>query len=80
MAELPEIVDQHILEGRTILAVKTIRDAQECPLDEAIHLYHQRYEELHPEPDTAQKCPGPRILRFEADGSLTVSEDQQDVR
>ncbi|MEU3612903.1 hypothetical protein ABZ725_11420 [Streptomyces sp. NPDC006872] len=78
MAELPESVDRYILEGRTILAVKAIREAQGCPLREAVDLYHQRYGELHPEPDSAQKAPRPRVLRFERDGSLVVFDGLQD--
>ena len=78
MAELPESVDRDILEGRTILAVKTIREAQGCSLGEAVDLYHQRYGELHPEPDSAQEAPRPQVLRFERDGSLVVFEGSQD--
>lgn len=78
MAELPESVDRDILEGRTILAVKTIRESQGCSLREAIDLYHQRYGELHPEPDSAQEAAWPRVLRFERDGSLVVFEELQD--
>lgn len=78
VAELPESVDRDILEGRTILAVKAIREAQECPLREAVDLYHQRYGELHPEPVSAQEAPRPRVLRFEQDGSLVVLEGLQD--
>ncbi|MFI7404786.1 hypothetical protein ACIBW9_30635 [Streptomyces sp. NPDC049541] len=77
MAEGPD-VDRDILEGRTILAVKAIREAQGCPLQEAVDLYHQRYGELHPEPDSAQKSSRPRVLRFERDGSLVVFEGLQD--
>jgi hypothetical protein len=78
VAELPESVDRDILEGRTILAVKAIREAQGCPLREAVDLYHQRYGELRPEPDSAQEAPRPRVLRFERDGSLVVLEGLQD--
>ncbi|MEU2282149.1 hypothetical protein ABZ614_09470 [Streptomyces sp. NPDC013178] len=78
MAELPESVDRDILEGRTILAVKTIREAQGCSLREAVDLYHQRYGELHPEPEPAEEAPRPRVLRFERDGSLVVFEGLQD--
>ncbi|WP_425245346.1 hypothetical protein [Streptomyces sp. NEAU-NA10] len=78
MAELPESVDRDILEGRTILAVKTIREAQGCSLREAVDLYHQRYGELHPEPEPAEEAPRPRVLRFERDGSLAVFEGLQD--
>lgn len=74
VAELPESVDRDILEGRTILAVKAIRDAQGCQLHEAVDLYHQRYRELHPEPESAQEASRPRVLRFEWDGSLVVFE------
>ncbi|MGX5182584.1 hypothetical protein ACWKT5_07105 [Streptomyces avermitilis] len=78
MAELPESVDRDILEGRTILAVKTIRETQGCSLHQAVDLYHQRYRELHPEPDSARENPRPRVLRFERDGSLVVLEGPQD--
>ncbi|MBK3629186.1 hypothetical protein JHN59_31075 [Streptomyces sp. MBT49] len=78
MAELPEIVDRHILEGRAILAVKEIREARKCPLAEAVDLYRRRYEELHPEPPPARKSPGPRVLRFDRNGSLVVFEDPRD--
>ncbi|MFF8861436.1 hypothetical protein ACF08B_05225 [Streptomyces sp. NPDC015139] len=78
MAELPESVDRAILEGCTILAVKAIREAQGCPLREAVDLYHQRYQELHPEPISSQEAPRPRVLRFEQDGSLVVLEGLQD--
>ena len=78
MAELPESVDRDLLEGRTILAVKAIREAQGCPLREAVDLYHQRYRELHPEPDPAQEAPGPRVPRSERDGSLASFEELQD--
>ncbi|MDT0572404.1 hypothetical protein RM704_33935 [Streptomyces sp. DSM 3412] len=78
MAELPESVDRDILEGRTILAVEAIREAQGCPLREAVDLYHQRYGELHPGPDSAQEAPRSRVLRFERDGSLVVFEGLRD--
>ncbi|MFJ8083384.1 hypothetical protein ACIQ6Y_22600 [Streptomyces sp. NPDC096205] len=78
MAELPERVDRDILEGRAILAVKTIREAQGCSLREAVDLYHQRYGELRPEPESSQEAPRPRVLRFERDGSLVVLEGLQD--
>ncbi|MEV5435147.1 hypothetical protein AB0K80_03790 [Streptomyces sp. NPDC052682] len=78
MAELPESVDRDILEGRTILAVKTIREAQGCSLREAVDLYHQRYEELQAESEPAQEAARPRVLRFERDGSLVVCEGWQD--
>ena len=79
MAELPESVDRDIVEGRTILAVKTIRESQGCSLHEAVDLYAQRYRELHPEPDAAsEEPPAPRVIRFEPDGSLTVFEGLQD--
>ena len=78
MAELPAGVDRHILEGRAILAVKAIREAQRCSLREAVDLYHQRYGELHLEPVSAQEAPLPRVLRFEQDGSLVVLEGRQD--
>ncbi|MEU5276182.1 hypothetical protein AB0G87_07205 [Streptomyces asoensis] len=78
MAELPEIVDRYILEGRTILAVKTIREARECPLGEAVALYHRRYKELHPDPPPTRRTPGPRVLRFDRNGSLVVFEDPHD--
>jgi hypothetical protein len=77
VAELPESVDRDILEGRTILVIKTIRDARGCSLREAVDLYHQRYGELHPEPHSAQEAPQPRVLRFEPDGSLAVFEGLQ---
>ncbi|MFJ5775892.1 hypothetical protein [Streptomyces sp. NPDC093094] len=80
MAELPESVDRDIREGRTILAVQAIRKARGCPLREAVDLYHQRYGELHPEPDSAREAPRPRVLRFERDGSLVVFEGLQDGR
>ncbi|RPF36617.1 hypothetical protein [Streptomyces sp. TLI_185] len=78
MTELPESVDRDILAGRTILAVKTIREAQGCSLDQAVDLYHQRYGELHPEPDSAREIPRPRVLRFERDGTLVVLEGLED--
>jgi hypothetical protein len=78
--ELPESVDREILEGRTILAIQTIRESQGCSLRDAIDLYHQRYAQLHPESDSAQGAAGPRVLRFERDGSLVVLEGLQDVR
>ncbi|MGW7203035.1 hypothetical protein [Streptomyces sp. NPDC054837] len=78
MAELPESVDRDILDGRAILAVKAIRDAQGCQLREAVDLYHRRYRELHPEPDSAQDASRPRVLRFERDGSLVVFEGLQE--
>ncbi|MFF5840031.1 hypothetical protein ACIP25_03705 [Streptomyces massasporeus] len=78
MAELPESVDRDILEGRSILAVKTIREAGGCSLHQAVDFYHQRYGELHPQPDAARETPRPRLLRFEQDGSLVVLEGLQD--
>ncbi|MGQ4383064.1 hypothetical protein [Streptomyces sp. SAS_270] len=78
MAELPESVDRDILEGRTILAVKKIREAQGCSLHQAVDLYHQRYGELHPEPVSVQEAPRPRVLRFERDGTLVVLEGLKD--
>ncbi|KOX00732.1 hypothetical protein ADK65_13985 [Streptomyces sp. NRRL B-1140] len=83
MAELPESVDRDILEGRTILAVKTIREVRGCSLREAVDLYHQRYGELHAEPDPAERSPSretprPRVLRLEPDGSLAVFEEPHD--
>ncbi|MER5834847.1 hypothetical protein ABT116_29415 [Streptomyces sp. NPDC002130] len=78
MPELPESLDRNILEGRTILAVKAIREAQGCSLREAVDLYHQLYGELHPEPEAAQEAPRPRALRFERDGSLVEFEGLQD--
>lgn len=78
MEELPESVDRDILEGRTIPAVKTIRDAQGCSLHQAVDLYHQRYAELHPEPASSREVPRPRVLRFERDGTLVVLEGMQD--
>ena len=78
VAELPESVDRDILEGRAILAVKTIRETQGCSLREAVALYHQRYGELHPEPEPAREASRPRALRFEGDGSLVVFEGRQD--
>ena len=75
MADLPESVDRDILEGRTILALKRIREATGCSLREAVDLYAQRYGELHPQPDNAREGPSrPRVLRFEKDGSLHVVE------
>ncbi|NUS12597.1 MAG: hypothetical protein HOY69_14560 [Streptomyces sp.] len=75
MAELPESVDRDILEGRPIHAVKTIRESQGCSLPEAVDLYARRCAELRPEPDAAAgERPGPRVLRFEPDGSLHVVE------
>jgi hypothetical protein len=76
--ELPESVDRDILAGRTILAVKAIREAQGCSLHEAVDLYHRRYGELHPEPASAQEVPRPRVLRFERDGTLVVREGPQE--
>ncbi|MFE0630385.1 hypothetical protein ACFW3D_25890 [Streptomyces sp. NPDC058864] len=72
MTGLPASVDCDILEGRTVLAVKTIRESRGWSLREAIDLCHQRYEELHPEPDSARETDGLRVLRFERDGSLVV--------
>ncbi|MGA5134748.1 hypothetical protein ACPCTO_33655 [Streptomyces olivoreticuli] len=46
MDQLPESVDQDILENRIILAIKTIREASGCTLHGAIDLFAQRYEEL----------------------------------
>ncbi|GGW59136.1 hypothetical protein GCM10010503_40400 [Streptomyces lucensis JCM 4490] len=80
MAELPESVDRDIREGRAVLAVKAIRETQGCSLREAVDLYHQRYGELHPEPDPAREAPRPRVLRFERDGSLVVFEGVQGGR
>ncbi|MFF7447457.1 MULTISPECIES: hypothetical protein [unclassified Streptomyces] len=78
MAELPARVDRDILEGRTILAIKTIREARGCSLREAVDFYHERYRQLHPEPKAPQEAPRPRMLRFEADGSLVVSEEPRE--
>jgi hypothetical protein len=79
VAELPESVDRDILQGRTIAAIVTIRKSQECSLHDAVDIYAERYRELHPAPDTAPpQRPGPRVLRFEPDGSLVVSEDRPD--
>ncbi|MFK0290721.1 hypothetical protein ACIQU6_09610 [Streptomyces sp. NPDC090442] len=46
MEQLPENVDREILEDRTILALKTIRESLGCTLHEAVDVYAQRYEEL----------------------------------
>jgi hypothetical protein len=46
MGQLPESVDQDILESRIIFAIKTIREASGCTLHEALELFAQRYEEL----------------------------------
>ncbi|MEU9100865.1 hypothetical protein [Streptomyces sp. NPDC048361] len=80
--ELPELPDSDILAGRTILAVKAIRDARGCSLHEAVDLFAQRHAELHPNPEPNPKqepgreAPRPRVLRFERDGSLVVEEDE----
>ncbi|MFF4607689.1 hypothetical protein ACFY12_33750 [Streptomyces sp. NPDC001339] len=46
MEQLPENVDLDILENRTILALKAIRESLGCTLHEAVDVYAQRYEEL----------------------------------
>jgi len=74
VAELPESVDRLILEGRTILAVKAIRESQGCSLAEAVDLCAQRYREHHPEPAPAAPR-RPRVLRFDPDGALVVIEN-----
>lgn len=43
---LPESVDHDIVEGRTIIAIKTIRDTLGCSIHEAVDIYAARYEEL----------------------------------
>ncbi|TXS37187.1 hypothetical protein [Streptomyces sp. OR43] len=46
MTELPASVDRDILDHRTILAIKTIREAMGCTIHEAIDVFAVRYEEL----------------------------------
>ncbi|WP_042381005.1 hypothetical protein [Streptacidiphilus melanogenes] len=79
MAELPECVDRDILEGRMISAVKAIRELQGCSLHDAIDILNQRWQQLHPGPshEATEEPRGPRVLRFESDGSLVVVEGDQ---
>ena len=46
MEDLPESVDRHILDHRIIQALKAIRDASDCTLQEAIDIFGVRYEHL----------------------------------
>ena len=46
MEKLPASVDRHILDHRVVLALKEIRDASGCTLEEAIDAFGVRYEEL----------------------------------
>ncbi|MGV4926612.1 hypothetical protein K2224_34010 (plasmid) [Streptomyces sp. BHT-5-2] len=46
MEQLSGNVDRDILEDRTILAIKAIRESFGCTLREAVDVYAQRYEEL----------------------------------
>ncbi|MFC4517754.1 MULTISPECIES: hypothetical protein [Streptomyces] len=52
MGQLPESVDQDILDHRIIFAIKTIREASKCTLHEALDLFAQRYEQLRRERPT----------------------------
>jgi len=46
MNELPESVDRNIVEHRIVYALKTIREALDCTLHEALDVFSERYEEL----------------------------------
>ncbi|MEU9623860.1 hypothetical protein [Streptomyces sp. NPDC048155] len=46
MEDLSESVDRDILDHRTILAIKAIRDASGCTVHEALDVFARRHEEL----------------------------------
>jgi hypothetical protein len=46
MENLPASLDRDILDRRIIHALKAIRDASGCTLQEALDVFVQRYEEL----------------------------------
>ncbi|MFC5203333.1 hypothetical protein ACFVTC_07285 [Streptomyces sp. NPDC057950] len=46
MTTLPASVDRDIVDHRIIFALKTIREALDCTIHEAIDVFAVRYEEL----------------------------------
>ncbi|MFG2799794.1 hypothetical protein [Streptomyces pseudovenezuelae] len=46
MEDLSDSVDRHILDHRIVLALKAVREASGCTLQEAIDIFEVRYEAL----------------------------------